>query len=153
MSETSEQRTRGAGQQARQKAGEVAGAVGDQARSAARDLGGRAAEEARDQARNTTGTVRQWADELTAMAENGPHDSPARALVAQAADGGHRAADYLDQRGIGGMTEDVQEFARQRPAAFLGGAALAGFAVGRLVRAGRAQSQAAQDGGPRTEGG
>ena len=53
----------------------------------------------------------------------------------------------------GGMTEEVQEFARQRPAAFLGGAALAGFAVGRLVRAGRAQSQPAQAGEQRSEGG
>jgi hypothetical protein len=35
---------------------------------------------------------------------------------------------------------DVQDIARERPAAFLGGAALAGFAVGRLAKAGRSQT-------------
>jgi hypothetical protein len=61
--------------------------------------------------------------------------------VSRAADGGHRAADYLTEHGVGGTVEQMQDVARRRPVTFLGGAALAGFAVGRLAKAGRAQAE------------
>ncbi|ONK09930.1 hypothetical protein [Streptomyces sp. MP131-18] len=119
-------------------------AVTDQARSQARttahDLRGRVTDEADTQTHRTAGAVRQWADDMAGLARNAPADSPAQSLVAQAADQGHRAADYLDRHGFGGLVEDVQGFARRRPAAFLGGAALAGLAIGRLVKAGRAEA-------------
>lgn len=92
------------------------------------------------QAQQAAATVRKWADDLAGMAERAPGDSPARGLVSRAADGGHRAADYLEQRGTGGVAEDLRGFARERPAAFLGGAALAGFALGRVAKAGMAQT-------------
>lgn len=125
-----------AGEQARS----VTGQARDQARTTARDLRGHVADEADSQAHRTAGAVRQWADDLAGLADNAPADSPARSLVAQAADGGHRAADYLDEHGVGGLIEDMQGFARRRPAAFLGGAALAGFALGRIVKLGRADA-------------
>ncbi|MGP3969918.1 hypothetical protein [Streptomyces sp. 6N223] len=99
-----------------------------------------AQQQAERQTQRTAGTVRQWADDLARMAERAPDDSPTREIVARAADGGRRAADYLEDRGPRGVVDDVQGFARQRPAAFLGGAALAGFAVGRLARAGSSQA-------------
>jgi hypothetical protein len=99
-----------------------------------------AEEQAEQQARRTASTVRQWADELGGMAGQAPENSPTRTVAARAADGGHRAADYLEERGAGGVVNDVQDIARERPAAFLGGAALAGFAVGRLAKAGRSQT-------------
>ncbi len=95
---------------------------------------------AQDRSHQAANTMRQWADDLAAMADRAPTDSPARTMVARAAEGGHRAADRLDERGVGGMRDELQGLARERPAAFWGGAALAGFALGRMAKAGRAQA-------------
>ncbi|MEV1006606.1 hypothetical protein [Streptomyces sp. NPDC049881] len=145
MTETAEQQTSSTAEQVRQRAAEAAGTAGDQAASGARAFGDRVAEEARDQERSATGAVRQWADDLATMADRAPEDSPVRGLVARAADSGHRAADYLDENGVEGLAGELRDFAARRPAMFLGGVALAGFAAGRLARAGRA--------GPATSGG
>lgn len=131
--------------QAQQAAGQVAGTAVDQAKSVAgearqqvgavaHDLRSRAMDEADGQARRAAETLHGWADDLAGLAENAQSDSPARSLAAQAADRGHRAADYLQKQGVEGVLSDVQGFARRRPAAFLGGALLAGFAVGRAVK-------------------
>ncbi|MFE2537273.1 hypothetical protein [Streptomyces sp. NPDC059371] len=110
--------------EARQQAGNVLG-----------DLRGRAMEEADGQAQRAAGVLRQWAQDLSGLAEHAQGDSPARSLAAQAADRGHRTADYLDKQGVEGLVSDLQGFARRRPGAFLGGAVLAGLAVGRLTKA------------------
>ncbi|MET7436329.1 hypothetical protein ACWERY_10785 [Streptomyces sp. NPDC004082] len=133
--------------QAREAAGDVAGTAVDQARtvadtarrqakSAGGDLRDRVTEEVQGQTQRAAGTIRQWAEDLSELTRGAPGDSPARSLVSQMADGGHRAANYLDQHGVDGMTEDVKGFARRRPGVFLAGAALAGLAAGRLVKAG-----------------
>ncbi|GGY38173.1 hypothetical protein [Streptomyces djakartensis] len=131
--------------EARQATGQLAGTAADQARAVAgearqqagvavRDLRSRAMSEVEEQSKRAAGTLRQWADDLSGLAENAQSDSPARSLAGQAADGGHRAADYLEKQGVEGVLADVQDFARRRPGAFLGGALLAGLAVGRLVK-------------------
>ncbi|NWF29120.1 hypothetical protein HW130_23175 [Streptomyces sp. PKU-EA00015] len=126
---------------AAEKARNVAGQAREQAGTAVRDLQGRLREEARGQTERFAGTMRQWADDLAGLAENAPGDSPARSMAAQAADGGHRAADYLDKQGLEGLLGDLQSFARRRPGAFLGGAVLAGLVVGRLAKAGTQQGR------------
>lgn len=113
----------------------VAGEIGDQARDLFAQMRGRLAQETQTQARRASSTLRQWGDDLDSAARNTPADSPARSLVAQAAGRGHRAAEYLDKRGVDGLVEDLQGFARRRPAAFLGGALLAGMMAGRLAKA------------------
>jgi hypothetical protein len=136
-----------------QAVGEVAGTAAEQAKAVAvearaqaggaiRDLRQRLVGESKGQVERLAGTVRQWADDLAGMAENASGDSPARSLAAQAAGQGHRAADYLDKNGAEGLVGDLQNFARRRPGAFLGGAALAGLMVGRLAKAGTKASQA-----------
>ncbi len=143
--------------QAKQAAGEVAGSVAQQARTvtdearqqagtAVRDLRGRVNDEVRGQTERAAGTVRQWADDLAGLAQNAPGDSPVRGLVEQAADGGYRAADYLEKNGVGGVVDNVRGFARRRPGVFLGGAALAGLAVGRLAKAGKAGGSGTESG-------
>ncbi|MEO3843944.1 hypothetical protein [Streptomyces sp. B22F1] len=132
MTETPERRTSAATEAGQQVQDTVQGQAG-QAKEQAQ-------QQAERQALQTAGTVRQWADDLARMAERAPDDSPTRGLVARAADGGHRVAEYLEERGPRGVTDDVQGFARERPTAFLGGAALAGFAVGRLAKAGGSQA-------------
>ncbi|MFD5270418.1 hypothetical protein [Streptomyces sp. NPDC058335] len=131
--------------QAKEAATQVAGTAAEQVQSVvgeARQQAGtvigelrhRAMGEAEGQTKRAADTLRQWASDLSGLAENAQKDSPARSLAAQAADKGHRAADYLDKQGVDGLVSDLQGFARRRPGAFLGGAVLAGMAVGRLAR-------------------
>ncbi|MGW8060964.1 hypothetical protein ACVV2G_01500 [Streptomyces ziwulingensis] len=132
--------------QTRQAASQVAGTAADQARSVVgearqqagtvlEDLRSRAMDEAEGQTKRAAGQLRQWASDLSGLADQARDDSPARSLVTHAADRGGRAADYLDERGVEGLVGDLQHFARRRPGAFLGGALLAGLAVGRLAKA------------------
>ncbi|MGW0842826.1 hypothetical protein ACWD26_22250 [Streptomyces sp. NPDC002787] len=114
----------------------VAGQAREQAGAAVRDLRERVSEQADSQAKRGAANVRQWADDLAGLAEKADSDSPAQRLIAEVAERGRRAADYVDQQGVEGLVGDVQDFARRRPGAFLGGAALTGFAVGRLAKAG-----------------
>ncbi|MFD5157167.1 hypothetical protein ACFWMJ_03705 [Streptomyces hawaiiensis] len=145
--QTAKQEASATAGQAREGASEVVGTATDQVRAVtgearaqagamAGDLRTRVTEEAESQARRGAQVMRQWADDLSGLADGADTDSPAKSLVTQAADRGHRAADYLDSRGVGGLVGDLQDFARRRPGAFLGGAVLAGFAVGRLAKTG-----------------
>ncbi|MEV8463054.1 ATP synthase subunit B family protein [Streptomyces griseosporeus] len=145
-SATAEQARQAAGQVAStavQQAKEVADEARQQAGSVVQELRSRALDEAEGQSRRAAGVLRQWAQDLAELAENAPSDSPARSVAAQAADRGHRAADYVDKQGVEGMVGDLQSFARRRPGLFLGGALLAGLAVGRL---GKVAGKAAQSG-------
>ncbi|MER6622333.1 hypothetical protein [Streptomyces sp. NPDC000931] len=139
--------------QARQAAGQVAGTAAEQARNVVgearqqagtviEDLRGRAIDEADGQTRRAAGTLRQWANDFSSLAAHAEHDSPARGLTARAGDKGMRMADYLERQGVEGIAADLQGFARRRPGAFLGGALLAGLAVGRLAKVTQTASRA-----------
>lgn len=145
--QTAQQEASATADRARQAGGEVAGTVTEQAKvvtgeareqagAAVRELRGRVTEQAESQTKRGAQALRQWADDLSGLADKADGDSPAKTLVAQVADRGHRAADYLDKQGAEGLVQDLQGFARRRPGAFLGAAALAGLVVGRLAKAG-----------------
>lgn len=77
-----------------------------------------------------TAAIRKASDEL------GERDqSMAAGLARQAASGLEQAADALNGRSVQDITRSVADFARRQPTAFLLGAALAGVALGRFVRA------------------
>jgi ElaB/YqjD/DUF883 family membrane-anchored ribosome-binding protein len=128
---------------AKDQAREVAYEVKDQAKTLASDVRYRVGEQARTQNEKLAGTIRRLADELDEMAQ-GRDESPARSVVSTIADRGRQAADYLAERGPEGALQEVQEFARRRPGAFLAVAAAAGFVVGRL---GKSVLQAGSDNG------
>ncbi|MZE81104.1 hypothetical protein GTY57_30400, partial [Streptomyces sp. SID5475] len=138
----------------RATAGHEAKAVADTAReqagSIAGDLRDRARSEADGQVRRTAGSVRQWADEVAGMAGNAPEGSPARTMAEKVADGGHRAADFLEKRGAGGIAEEIQSFARRKPGVFLGTAAAAGLAAGRIAKDLKSASSGTESGGEET---
>lgn len=130
------------------KAGSVAGDVKDQAREQAgsiaddvqnrvSDVVGNARSElqqhADGQAQKAAGGLRDLAGQLHSMAEGGD-PGPATDAARQASQRLDHVASRLEDGGIEGVLDDVARFARQRPAMFLMGAGLAGFAVGRLVR-------------------
>jgi hypothetical protein len=140
------QEAAGTAGRAREAATEVAGTAAEQgravkgeavaqARRMSDEVRNRVGDEAQSQARRAAQALRQWSDDLASMAEGSKPDSPARAIVTRAADGGRRAAGYLDERGFDGAIEELQRFARRRPGVFLAGAALAGLAVGRIAKA------------------
>ncbi|MBG0826372.1 hypothetical protein HS041_01060 [Planomonospora sp. ID67723] len=135
-----------AAQQAKSAAGEVAGVAKeqtrmvagqakDEARHAVNQLRERAGEQARYQSRRAAESIRQWADDLASMGEAAKPDSPVSGMAHQVAEGGRRAADYLEQHGLAGVLEEVQNFARRRPGVFLAGALAAGFLAGRMAKA------------------
>ncbi|MER7565914.1 hypothetical protein ABTZ93_23525 [Streptomyces sp. NPDC097941] len=149
--------------QAKQAAGEVAGTAAGQAKAVAgearqqagvvvEELRSRARDEIEEQTRRAAGALRHWADDLEGLAENAQSDSPARSLAARAADGGHRAAAYMERQGVDGVLSDVQGFARRRPGAFLGGALLTGLAVGRLAKVAAKSNQSSGNGQQRSPG-
>jgi hypothetical protein len=117
----------------RQQAQAVAEETKAQTRQATDRLRERVGGETQLQVERMTQNLRGWADDLASMAEASPN-SPVYGLVRDVAHGGRRAADHLDERGMNGILQDAQGFARRRPVAFLLGAVAAGFAVGRLVR-------------------
>ncbi|GAA2894406.1 hypothetical protein GCM10010517_59090 [Streptosporangium fragile] len=151
-------------QQARSAAGEVAetakgqtqavtGEARQQARQVVDQLRDRVSEQTQQQSRRAAQGIRQWADDLASMSEGGKPDSPVSGVVQQVADGGRRAADYLEQHGLTGVVEEVQNFARRRPGAFLAGALAAGFLVGRLAKASGGATSGSSTGGTGPYGG
>jgi hypothetical protein len=130
---------------AKGQAQEVVREAGTQARQVAEQARQRVADEARNQTGRASGSLRQWSDELAGMAESSKPDSPVREAVHQIADGGRRAADYLDRRGFEGAVGELQDFARRRPGTFLLGAVAAGFLVGRAAKASAQASSPSPD--------
>jgi hypothetical protein len=74
--------------------------------------------------------IRKAGDELSAADQ-----SPASRLVQQAADGLENFSRSLEGKDPGQLLNDVRDFGRRHPIAFIGGAVLAGLALGRFVRA------------------
>lgn len=118
---------------------EQIGNVAQEAAGQAKNLWSQASsdinEQATQQTQRLTSNIRQLAEHLTGMADNGESGSPAQSLVREAGSRAHGVADYLDGRQPGDFLTDIQQFGRRRPGAFLVGAAVAGFLAGRLVKA------------------
>lgn len=74
--------------------------------------------------------IRKAGDELGSADQ-----SPASRLVRQAADGLETFSRSLEGKDPGDLLNDVRDFGRRHPMAFVGGAVLAGLALGRFVRA------------------
>jgi hypothetical protein len=73
-------------------------------------------------------------DELRSMADNSGHRGMAADLAHQVASRVRDAGQWLEDRTPGQVVNEMQSFARRRPAAFLALAAGAGLVAGRLTR-------------------
>ena len=137
------------GDTVREQTARVRGEVVDQGKTLAEEARSQAQSQAHAQSRRLADSLSRLGDEVRALAEGRPEEAETvRPYVANAADTVYDAADRLytlasdiDQRGLGGVLDDLQAFARRRPGAFLLDAAVAGFGVGRAVR-----SSSADDG-------
>jgi hypothetical protein len=142
-------------------AGEVAGTAREQVQQVAgeamrqaRDVVGEARTQARDQASaqrdKAVSTLHSFAEELRSMVDSGGQSGLASELAGQLADRTERLAGYLEGHEPGALLDEVREFARRRPGAFLAGAAVAGVLVGRLTRG--VKDQASAESGQRRAG-
>ena len=121
--------------QAKDEAANVASAAGEKASQ----LAGTARQELRDRAQSEASNVgermRSIADELRAMGQTSQEQGGMTAgLVSQLADRVETGAQRLSDGDLDAVLQDVKRFARNRPGAFLLGAAGAGFLVGRVLR-------------------
>ncbi|MDQ4134110.1 MAG: hypothetical protein M3179_13115 [Actinomycetota bacterium] len=129
------------------KTKEQASAVAEDATDQARDMldqtKTRVQEQTASQTQRLADRLAEFGDEAMALSEGRAEDAErARRIASQAAEKLFEAADKvsvvaddIEERGLEGLLDDVQRFARRRPGLFLFGAAVAGFGVGRLVRA------------------
>ncbi len=128
---------------AKEQVERVRGEVVEQGRTVLAEARGQVETQAHDQTRQVAERLARVGDEARALAEGRPDDAQTvRPYVTNAADALYDAADRvytlasdIDERGLTAVLDDLQAFARRRPGAFLLGAAVAGFAVGRTVRA------------------
>ncbi|HEV3001050.1 MAG TPA: hypothetical protein VGW75_09965 [Solirubrobacteraceae bacterium] len=138
----------GAAEQAREKAGEVAG----QAQEKAQELAGQATEQARQAAGQARNRMREQVDQRSTQAgqqvtsqasdirtvaqqlrEQGK-DRPAQ-LAEQAADRAERVGSYLTESDADRILDDIEDFARQRPWAVVAGGMALGFVASRFLKA------------------
>ncbi len=147
------------GQGAAEAGQHVVGVATDQASnvvaeagSQAKDLMSQARSELTDQAGvqqdRLASSLRALGDELESMSHHSDQPGVATDLVKQASTRAHDVASWLDSREPGHVVQEVQDFARRSPAAFLAIAAGAGLLAGRM---GRGVKDAGSDSTPATD--
>ncbi|MGO4598927.1 hypothetical protein [Terrabacter sp. 2RAF25] len=90
--------------------------------------------QASSQGQRAVGGLRSLADELRQMASGSQQQGIAGEAAHQAADRASSFADWLDNKQPGDILDEVRSLARQRPGAFLLGAAALGLLGGRMTR-------------------
>ena len=121
----------------KEQAGQVSGELRDQALQLVDEAKELLQTRADSQTEKLAQNLRRLGNKAGAVAQGWPNEeSSVRQYVWQLAEKLDLAADEIELRGIDGLVDEVQSFARRNPTAFMVGAALAGFAVGRVIRAG-----------------
>jgi hypothetical protein len=121
---------------AREEAAQVSQELSEQARSLLEETKGQLQEQAQTQVGTLAETLRRFGTQGQALADGRPSEAgPLPEYLRTAAGRLEQLANDVDARGVEGLVEDVQAFARRRPGVFLLGATAVGFGVGRLIRA------------------
>ncbi|MEX2571080.1 MAG: hypothetical protein WD737_07220 [Gemmatimonadota bacterium] len=131
--EEASERASHAAQDAKEKARGKAEEVRDRAADAAEE---RAAEQ-KYRAAESLGDV---AHSLRTASEQMPQDNDVGRYMVQAADQVQNLANFLDNRDVAQMVDDVEDFARRQPTAFVGGAFALGVLGARFLKSSRGGS-------------
>lgn len=124
---------------AKDQASQVGQEVSAQARSLVEDARSLLQDHARAQNDRLGGALRDWSRQARALGEGRTEQAgQARELAGHLADRLEQAARRVQQRGLGGLVEDLQDMGRRRPTSFLLGAGALGFGVGRFLRGAKA---------------
>lgn len=127
----------------KEQAGQVGSELKEQALQLIDETKGQLQSRADVQTEKLASGLRSLGNKAGAVAKGWPNEeSSVRQYVWQAAEKLDQAADEIELRGIDGLVDEVSAFARRNPTAFIVGAALAGFGVGRVLRAGAAGDDA-----------
>ena len=119
---------------AREQASGVAVEAGRQGRDLLRQAQGQLEEQAAQGQQRLANQLLSFSDELRSMADASSQGGMAASLASQAASRVRHAGQWLDDRKPGQVADEVQSFARRRPAVFLALAVGAGLVAGRLTR-------------------
>jgi hypothetical protein len=119
---------------AREQASGVAVEAGRQGRDLLHQAQGQLEEQAAHGQQRLANQLLSLSDELRSMVGASGEDGMAADLASQAASRVRDAGQWLEDRKPGQVAEEVQSFARRRPAVFLALAVGAGLVAGRLTR-------------------
>lgn len=119
---------------AKQEAAGVAAEVQDRAADLVGQVAGELQSQGRTQQQRLAGGLSSAGHELDQMASGSNGDGVATQVTRQVSQQLSRAGEWLDGREPSDVLDEVRGFARRQPVAFLIGAGLAGFVVGRLAR-------------------
>jgi hypothetical protein len=119
---------------AREQASGVAAEAGRQGRDLLRQAQNQLEEQAAQGQQRLANQLLSLSDELRSMAGASGQGGMAAGLASQAAWRVRNAGQWLDDRKPGQVADEMQSFARRRPAVFLALAVGAGLVAGRLTR-------------------
>ena len=132
---------RSTAEQVTERIKDKAGELKQQAKETAHDVRQRARSAVDQQKHAAVGQVEGIAHALrTASDELRDQGQPMVAEYSRyAAEGLESMAQSLDRREVGEFVENIEQFARERPVAFIGGAMVAGFALARFMKSSSAR--------------
>ncbi|WP_206076957.1 hypothetical protein [Palleronia sediminis] len=107
----------------------------DASKGAMRDASDAAKAQAEAAKSSAADEVSNVSEALRAAADKSRSGSPQERTFGQIAEGLADASDAMRDKDLGEMVNDLNRFARKNPVAFLGGAALIGFAATRFAKA------------------
>ncbi len=120
----------------KEQAGQVSGEFRDQALALVDEAKTLLQSRADNQTEKLAQGLRRLGNKAGAVAQGWPNEeSSVRQYIWQLAEKLDVAADEIELRGVDGLVDEVQTFARRNPTAFMVGAAVLGFGVGRAIRA------------------
>jgi hypothetical protein len=116
------------------------GGLRDAAQSSLEDAKSMATEKAGEAKAQAADEISRTARGLEAAAAEMEGSPLQQDLLREAADGLKQIAQAVEGKSLGTLAADLSEFGRQNPVAYLGGAALFGFALARFARASTADA-------------
>lgn len=120
--------------------------LSDQGRALYEEARGQLERQAETQTQNLAEALHRRATQTQALANGHPEQAGAVGQYAQQlADRLQDVAAGIENRGVSGLVEETQDFARRRPGAFIFGAVVVGFAGGRLVRSSSSDDSASTE--------
>ena len=121
-------------QTVKEQAAGVTNEAGRQAKQLLAEAQSELSEQAAQQQQKVAGGLHALADELDGMVRGSEQDGVATDLARQAADKARQLGAWLEDRDPGSLLDEVRDFGRRRPGAYLAIAAGAGILAGRLAR-------------------
>jgi hypothetical protein len=131
---------------AKEEAADVVAEAKDKATDLLADVRTQADEQSKAQLKNLATKIGELADELDGLVRGSDAGGTVTDAAQQLADRTRQLSSHLDSRQPLDLLDDVRGFARRRPVAFLGGAAVAGVLAGRLTRGAKAAQDTDQPG-------